>query len=62
LTGKKKTDEAKSKMSQHRKEFIKNNPDSCKNFLGKQHSEETKQKMRDSHMKRKELKLQQEIS
>ena len=34
--------------------------DTGKNFLGKQHSEETKQKMRDAHMKRKELKLQQE--
>ena len=62
LTGKKKSDKTKNKMSEHRKEFIKNNPDSCKNFLGKHHSEETKQKMRDSHMKRKELKLQQEIS
>ncbi len=50
LTGKKKTDETKSKMSEHRKEFIKNNPDSCKNFLGKQHSEETKQKMSQKHL------------
>ena len=62
MSGKKKSEEHKQKLSEHRKEFIKNNPDSCKNFLGKQHSEETKQKMRDSHMKRKELKLQQEIS
>lgn len=53
MTGKNKTDEAKKKMSEHRKEFIKNNPDSCKNFLGKKHSEETKQKMREAHMKRK---------
>ena len=62
LTGKKKSEEHILKISERRKEFIKNNPDSVKNMLGKKHSDETKQKMRDAHMKRKELKLQQELS
>jgi len=61
-TGKKKSEEHILKISERRKEFIKNNPDSVKNMLGKKHSDETKQKMRDAHMKRKELKLQQELS
>ena len=62
LTGKKKSEEHILKISERRKEFIKNNPDSVKNMLGKKHSDETKQKMRDAHMKRKELKLQQELA
>ena len=62
LSGKKKSEEHILKISERRKEFIKNNPDSVKNMLGKKHSDETKQKMRDAHMKRKELKLQQELS
>ena len=62
LTGKKKSEEHILKISERRKEFIKNNPDSVKNMLGKKHSNETKQKMRDAHMKRKELKLQQELA
>jgi group I intron endonuclease len=62
LSGKKKSEEHILKISERRKEFIKNNPDSIKNMLGKKHSDETKQKMRDAHMKRKELKLQQELA
>jgi group I intron endonuclease len=62
LTGKKKSEEHILKISERRKEFIKNNPNSVKNMLGKKHSDETKQKMRDAHMKRKELKLQQELA
>ena len=61
-TGKKKSEEHKLKISECRKQFIKNNPDSIKKMLGKKHSDETKQKMRDAHMKRKELKLQQELA
>ena len=62
LIGKKKSEEHILKISERRKEFIKNNPNSVKNMLGKKHSDETKQKMRDAHMKRKELKLQQELA
>jgi group I intron endonuclease len=62
LSGKKKSEEHILKISERRKEFIKNNPNSVKNMLGKKHSDETKQKMRDAHMKRKELKLQQELA
>jgi group I intron endonuclease len=62
LTGKKKSEEHILKISERRKQFIKNNPDSVKNMLGKKHSDETKQKMRDAHMNRKELKSQQELS
>ena len=37
--------------------------ESGKVYIGQsKHSDETKQKMRDAHMKRKELKLQQELA
>jgi group I intron endonuclease len=48
--GKTKSDKHKEKLSQFRKEYIKNNPDSVKNFLGKKHSDETKKIMSVKHL------------
>lgn len=50
LKGKKKSEEHKQKLSEYRKQYIKTNPDSVKNMLGKTHSDETKQKMKEKHL------------
>ena len=48
--GKVKSQQQKDKLSKFRTEYIKNNPNSVKNFLGKKHSEETKKIMSERHL------------
>jgi len=50
LKGKSKSEEHKRKLSEARKKFIKNNPDSVKNMLGKKHSIQTKNIMKQKHL------------
>lgn len=48
--GKSKSQQHKDKLSQFRTEYIKDNPNSVKNFLGKKHSDQTKKIMSDKHL------------
>lgn len=48
--GKKKSDTHREKLSKYRIEFIKLNPNSVKNMLGKKHSEKTKKLMSEKHL------------